>query len=422
MSNIQRLSDLFARIGLGGLTFKLAFRNVLRQKVRSGMTLGAVIIGVVSLILAGGFVHDTFIQLGEVIIHSQTGHLQIFKKDFLEKGTRSPERYLIEDPAKLAAATAAHPGVQDVMGRLFFTGLLNNGKRDLSIVGEGVEPDKEARLGSFIRISEGRQLTDKDRDGILVGAGVARTLGLKPGDRVTLLMSAAEGGLNTLDVEVVGVFQSFSKDFDARAVRIHLGAAQEQMFTTGVNLLVVALDKTEDTDRVRDAVATQIAGGPYDVRRWKDLSDFYDKTVQLYDRQFGVLQFIILLMVLLSVTNSVNMSVFERQGEFGTMQALGNRSRDVALLIVVESAILGFAGAVLGVVLGVGLAELISFIGIPMPPPPNADVGYTAYIQVVPGTLASAALVGFLGTVLASIVPSLKVTRLQIVDALRQNV
>ncbi len=169
MSNIQRLSDLFARIGLGGLTFKLAFRNVLRQKVRSGMTLGAVVIGVVSLILAGGFVHDTFIQLGEVIIHSQTGHLQIFKKDFLEKGTRSPERYLIENPAKLAAATAAHPGVQDVMGRLFFTGLLNNGKRDLSIVGEGVEPDKEAQLGSFIRISEGRQLTDKDRDGILVG-------------------------------------------------------------------------------------------------------------------------------------------------------------------------------------------------------------------------------------------------------------
>ncbi len=76
-------------------------------------------------------------------------------------------------------------------------------------------------------------------------------------------------------------------------------------------------------------------------------------------------------MVLLSVTNSVNMSVFERQGEFGTMQALGNRSRDVALLIVVESAILGFAGAVLGVVLGVGLAELISFIGIPMPRPPT---------------------------------------------------
>ena len=65
-------------------------------------------------------------------------------------------------------------------------------------------------------------------------------------------------------------------------------------------------------------------------------------------RQFGVLQFIILLMVLLSVANSVNMSLFERQGEFGTMQALGNRRKDVVRLVITESILLGLAGAALG--------------------------------------------------------------------------
>ena len=135
-----------------------------------------------------------------------------------------------------------------------------------------------------------------------------------------------------------------------------------------------------------------------------------------------MLQFIILLMVLLSVSNSVNMTVFERQGELGTMQALGNRSRDVVRLIITESAILGLAGAVLGTLIGVGLALAISYVGIPMPPPPNANVGYTANIRVIPATLLSSAAVGFLGTVLASIMPSLKVTRMQVVDALRQNI
>lgn len=67
-----------------------------------------------------------------------------------------------------------------VMGRIYFSGLLNNGKRDLSIVGEGVEPDKETRLGSYIMISQGRHLKGSDREGILVGQGVATTLGLKP--------------------------------------------------------------------------------------------------------------------------------------------------------------------------------------------------------------------------------------------------
>src|SRR5574343_1072070 len=106
------------------MLLKLALRNTLRQKVRSGMTLAAIIFGVTGLILAGGFVQDIFIQLGEAIIHSQTGHLQVFKKDFLEKGTRSPERFLIEQPEKLAASIAKHPEVDAVMRRLYFAGLL----------------------------------------------------------------------------------------------------------------------------------------------------------------------------------------------------------------------------------------------------------------------------------------------------------
>lgn len=403
------------------MLLKLALRNTLRQKIRSGMTLAAIIFGVTGLILAGGFVQDIFIQLGEAIIHSQTGHIQVFKKDFLEKGTRSPERYLIDQPEKLAANIARHPEVDAVMSRLYFSGLLNNGKRDLAIIGEGVEPDKEAKLGSFITISAGRQLTQKDRDGILLGDGVAKTLGLAPGDRVTLVLNAAEGAMNTMDLEVVGVFQSFSKDFDAHAVRIPLDAAQELLQTKGANLLVVSLHKTEDTNAVQARLAGEL-GNQLEARRWQDLSDFYDKAVQLYDRQFGVLQFIILLMVLLSVANSVNMSVFERQGEFGTMQALGNRARDIVKMVIVESAILGLTGAVLGVLLGIGVALAISAIGIPMPPPPNANLGYTAYIRIVPINLVTSALVGFVATVLAAIVPAYKVTRMQVVDALRQNI
>ena len=73
---------------------------------------------------------------------------------------------------------------------------------------------------------EGRSLLDKDTDGIVVGQGVAKYLGLKVGDRVTLVMTLAQGAVNTLDFELVGIFQSFSKEFDARAVRIPLAAAR----------------------------------------------------------------------------------------------------------------------------------------------------------------------------------------------------
>ncbi|MBS0544741.1 MAG: ABC transporter permease [Proteobacteria bacterium] len=399
---------------------KLALRNVFRHKVRTAMTVGAIVFGVCGLILSGGFVKDIFFQLGEAIVHSQTGHIQVFRDGFLEKGTRQPERYLIDHPEELAKRMESQPGVREVSARLNFAGLLNNGRRDLAIIGEGVEPAKEARLGTSLRLIDGRQLTDEDAFGMLVGEGVAHSLGLKKGDSVTLVMNTPDGALNTLDFSVVGVFQSFSKDFDARAVRIPLAAARELMATQGANLLVANLHRTEETDASLEAIEHALPAG-LSARGWRQLSDFYDKAVQLYDRQFGVLKFIILVMVLLSVANTVNMSTFERMAEFGTMQALGNSQRDVFRLIIVENLLLGLMGSTLGAVIGAVLASLISAIGIPMPPPPNANIGYTATIRLDLVTVANAALIGLTASALAAIFPARRVSRTQVVDALRQR-
>lgn len=402
--------------------WRLAFRNVLRHKARTGMTLLAIIAGVVGLILSGGFVHDIFTQLGEVLIHSQSGHLQVTKPGYFERGARSPEKFLIQDSDQLAEQIRKAEGVDDVMGRLYFVGLINNGRTDLPIVGEGIEPAREARLGTSLTITAGRKLEEGDANGMLLGQDLARALKLKPGDWANLVINTPDGALNSLEFQVVGTFQTFSKDYDARAVRIPLAAAQDLMATQGINTLVVALKETRLTDRVAKALEHDLAKSRLEVKTWLQLNDFYAKTVEMYDAQFGVLRLIILLMVLLSVANSVNMSVFERVGEFGTMMALGNRTRRVFSLILIENGIIGVAGALLGVACGSLLALAISAVGIPMPPPPNADLGYVAHIRIVPTVLASAFLVGLIATIGAAILPASKVRRLPVVDALRQSI
>lgn len=402
--------------------WKLALRNVLRHKARTGMTLLAIMVGVVGLILSGGFVQDIFKQLGEVLIHSQSGHLQVSLSGYFERGARSPEKYLITEPEPLRKSIAAHSGVEEVMARVYFAGLLNNGRSDLPIVGEGVEPARENRLGSGVVISAGRALEDKDKTGMMIGHGLAHTLKLKPGDWATLVMNTADGALNSLEFQVVGVFQTFSQDYDARAVRIPLGAAQEMLATSGVNTLVVALKQTEDTDAVAASLTQRHARDGMEVKTWLQLNDFYTKTVEMYDAQFGALRIIILLMVMLSVANSVNMSVFERVGEFGTMMALGNRGMRVVQLIIAENAIIGMIGATAGVLLGIILALVISAIGIPMPPPPNSDIAYTAHIILGPEVIVGAFLVGLVATVAAALLPAARVRRIPVVDALRQSV
>ncbi len=404
------------------MTLRCSLRNLFRQKGRTGMTLASIVFGVVGLIVSGGFVEDVFIQLREATIHSRFGHLQIYREGFYANGVKEPYGYLISVPDEVRLSAAAVPGVIDSMLRLNFFGLLNNGKTDLPILGEGVEAGKEAKLGSHLLLVAGRQLADNEANGILVGEGVAKSLGIAVGSFVTILANTPEGALNSLEFQIVGIFRTYAKDFDDRAVRISLAAAQDLLGVQGAHSVVVSLDDTQSTDRVAAQLGTTLGRRGFEVKTWFELDDFYAKTVDLYKTQLGVLQFIILVVVLLSVANSVNMTAYERVGEFGTLKALGSRNWQISLLIVLENVLLGLIGATLGVLLGVLLALGLSAIGIPMPPPPNANVGYTAYIRIVPNVLVVSFLIGFLATVLSSLLPARSVARIPVVDALRQNI
>lgn len=226
----------------------LALRNILRQRARTAMTLAAIVAGVAALILGGGWVADIFVQLGESIIHSQSGHLQVFRSGYFASGSRSPEKYLMTDVAAIKQRSAALAGVSAAMARLNFSGLLNNGRSDLAIIGEGVEATAEAELGSHLKIISGRQLGASDGFGVLVGQGVAQALKLKSGDRVVLLGNTLEGALNSVDLEVVGVFQTMSKEYDGRALRVPLAVAQDLIGTSGANAVVLSLQRTEDAE------------------------------------------------------------------------------------------------------------------------------------------------------------------------------
>ena len=399
----------------------LAIRNVFRQKVRAGITVAAIAFGVAGLILSGGFVADMVAQLAEAIVHSQTGHVQVARSGYFDGRLRGLESALISDRPQAEAALRGEAQLREIAGRLSFPALLNNGRTDAPVLAEGIEPTKERALDRNLQLLGGRRLDDGDRFALMVGEGVARRLALGVGDRVDLVVATSGGAVNVLDFELVGTFRTISREFDARAVRLPLAAAQTLLDTSGVNLLVLSLAETAATDPVRQRVEAPMRAAGLEVRAWHELNDFYSKTVALFERQFGVLRAIILLMLLLSVANTLNISVFERMGEFGTMRAIGVRGSGVFAAVLLEAALLGLIGGMVGAGLGVVLAASISAIGIPMPPPPNANLGYTARIAVTPAIVGSAFLVRFVAAVLGALLPAARVSRIRIVDALRQG-
>ncbi len=403
--------------------WKLAFRNIFRQKIRTGLTLLAIIAGVIANIFAGGFIQDILNQVKDATIRSRLGHLQVYKSGFYTKGRRAPFKYMIENPQESISEFQQIKHVNDVLPRIYFSGLLSNNRTNFSVIGEGVDADKETRLaGRYVNITSGRQLTDEDPYGMMIGEGVSTSLNLKPGDDVVLLVNTPDGALNSLDFTIVGVFQTMlAKDYDDRAVRIGVSAAQELLATNKMHSLVFVLDNAESTKDVALSLKPYLNEGKFEMKSWMELADFYTKVVAMYKRQFGILQLIILGMVLLSVANTVNMTLYERAGEFGTLMALGNRRNHIFKLAICETLIIGLMGSILGAVLGILFASLISSVGIPMPPPPNSNAPWTASIQIVPSVVIWAFGVGLVASCAAAVLPSWRISRMPVADALQQN-
>lgn len=403
------------------MVLRFALRNLGRQRLRTTFTVTAIAVGVAALIVSAGFVSDLLDRLGEATIHSQTGHLQVAARGYFAAGGGSPERYRLADAGTIRREILSIPGVHDVLARVAFSGLLDNGRGNWPVIGDGVEPDREARLGTYLHVIAGRNLDASDPYGIVIGEGVANALGLRPGDRVTLLANTDAGGLNSIDFGIRGIFRTYSRDYDAHAVRASRASVQELLGTKGISVLVVWLDRTSDTARVASLIGKRLAGRPVEVESWSELDEFYGKTVALYRQQFGILQAIVLVMVVLGVANSINMTMLERTGEFGTMRALGRRGRQVFGQVVLEGTLLGVIGGAVGIALGVAIAMVATRIGIPMPPPPNANAGYVAAIRLVPSAIASAFATGIAASIVASLLPARRLARMPIAVALRAN-
>lgn len=400
----------------------VAWRNAVRHVRHSFFALAAVSLGVAGLALADGFIRDMFFQLGEATVQSQLGHIQITVPGYREEGAGRPEAFLIGDSAALRAVVAADPRVSSVTGRLESSGVLTADGSELAVQIEGFEPAPRADFGGLPILLEGSEPGHSAESVASIGEGVARQLGLHAGGHVDVTAPTLDGSLNSFELRVQAVFRTFSKEFDERAVRIPLATAQELLQAGGVQTLVVHLHETAQTDAVLAALRARPELAAYEIRPWYELSEFYASTRALYARQFGILQMIALALIAMSVLTSFNITVFERTAELGTMRALGARSETVVASMALEAAFVGCVGALVGVLLAVALGSVISSIGIDMPPPPNAEIGFTARIRLEAAALLWAAAIGVGSAIVGGLLPSLRAGRMPITVALGHRI
>lgn len=401
-----------------------AARNVVRNRKRATIALLTIVFAVVCLVLAEGFVRWILWAMQEVAIQSQLAHVQVVRPGYFKAGAADPYRFLLPGDPRTMQAIEGEPGVKLVAPRLKLTGLISHGETSVSFVAEGVDPAKEAELSRALRIKAGRDLSGATEHAVILGHGLARSLGVKPGDTVALVTTAAHGGINAAELTVAGLFVTPSQAYDDAALRLPIGTAQSLARADGAHMWLVLLDATETTDRHLAQLRARYGQdrSQFEFTPWHDHADFYNKTVALFGSQMIVLRLIIGVIIVLSISNMLLMNVLERTGEVGTLLAVGFRRARILRLFAIEGCLLGLAGGTIGVLVGYGLAEAISLVGIPMPPPPGMEEGFTAEMRVTWDVLATAFVLAFATTALAGLYPAWKASRLEIVTALRHNI
>ncbi|MCC6272226.1 MAG: ABC transporter permease [Deltaproteobacteria bacterium] len=409
---------------------QISWRNVFRNKRRSFLTLMILVLGCTGLILVGGFFQNLIEGYREQFIHSQTGHLQVNRVGYFKMGASAPLDYLMTDAETVRRQVEAFPGVNYTVPRLKFGGMASTENSSVAVLAVGTDAVAERKMGSVkasnvayssTRIVAGQDLDPSDVEGVLLGKGLAEALNVDVGDRFTFLTTRKAGAIDGTEMRVRGVFETIAKDFDDRALKMNLATAQRLLDAPNqIHSFLVLLNDTALTEANQELLRHRFLQDKksLEVLSWEEQGLFYRQSKDMLLRIYSVIQIIICVIFVFSIANTINMAIFERMREFGTMMAIGNGRPTIFMTIFLEAAILGALGSLLGIATGVGLAHVISAIGIEMPPPPQSSTSYFAMITVSRELILQTFALSMLATVLSSILPAHRASRFRIVQAL----
>lgn len=404
---------------------KIAFRNILKNKRRSLVTILAIAIGFAAVGLFRGYAADTYDGLRVSAIRGEgLGHLTIYKKGWLEYGNIDPDAYMLtkEEIQRIIGLVEEEDDVVLATPKIYLSGLVTNGMISTIFLAEGVVPENDRTIkGSMLafRPVKGEMLNDKKPFGVEVAEDLAKLLELKPGTDAVVMAGTLDGQMNALDVEILGVYDTGIPATNDKFIRFSFDYAQSLYDTEKAGQIVVLLDDWRKTYPMRDRLLKRLnqAGLPCEIRTWNELSQFYNKVRGMMDMIFMFLFFIVFVIVVMSVVNTMGMAVLERTREIGTLRALGLKRRGVGILFAVEGAMIGLLGSFIGLIINVIVwAIIIAVEPTYIPPGVSSPVPLTVKLEPTVALMLMAFLI--LLSLIAAIMPARRAAKQNVVEAL----
>ncbi len=400
----------------------IGFRNILKHWRRSLFTATAVGAGFSAISLFAGYIHYVYYGLTLQAVRGEgLAHLTIARHGFFDNASLNPEDNLLsnEDVTHLGELLNKQPETVTWTPRLAVSGLMTNGHTSTIFIAEGMDPLREALIRGRFRLDRGGILDPKFPNGICVSSGLAKLLNLTPSSRATLFTNTSTGQANAIDVDVHSTYDTGVAATNDKSLRIPIDMARRLYDVEGADRIRLLLKDESQVEPVRTRLTAlfKTENLALDIRDWKQLSAFYRQVKSLFDTIFSFIFSIVAIVVIMSVVNTMSMTVVERTREIGTLRALGMKRGQIIALFSVESLLLAAVGVSVGAVITLMVAFIVNSLGLSYVPPSSSD-RVPLMVDILPGTMVlTFFLLAFL-TSLAALFPASGASRKGIVDAL----
>jgi len=341
--------------------FKLAWRNIWRNKRRSVIVLTSVVVGVTASIVLDAFQNGMINQMLMNQISLNVSHMQIHKSGFNED---KAVKNFINKPGVIEKELSGNPNVKYFSKRVIAFGLISSTDNSSGVYIYGVEPDKEPNISMVKRsLIKGRYLSGKDRE-ILIGEKLSEKLAVDLGDKIVAMSNTPDGEIASEVFRIVGIFRSPSSDFDKTDIFIPLFTAQRMLeLGSNVHEFAVIFNDYLQADKIAETIRDDI-DSDYEVLSYNDILPLLVLQVDMYKEMVYIINFIIGLSLIFGIVNSMLMSVFERIQEIGVLMSIGMKNIKIIWMILFEAFILGALGTFLGILSGYIVFSLFLADGI----------------------------------------------------------
>lgn len=398
--------------------FKMAFRDLRRNRRRSFFSALALALGLALLLLFAAFIHGNMNTAIDLAIRLQSGHLQVRAGSYDESKSSLKWEDLVENPQQVAGQIAALAPVKAATPRLFASGVIAAGDKTAGVRIYGIDPLSEANAPYRDGLLSGEYLTADDREGIYIGEPLAKKLELKVGDQVNLSANTANGDVDEQPFTIRGIYTTGTYGFDSYTVLLPLAKAQALTQTENhASTIFILLKEREQADEVAKA----LQAGNYKVLSWPEMNELTIQYEEMANSYMVFFYLIILAITATVIVNTLIMAVFEQTREIGILAAIGMKGRRIMALFMAESTLLAVGGILMGLVLGILVVTYFAKTGFYI-----GDFGIsgmlianTIYPELTLDAAVNLTIIAFIITLLAGLYPAALAARMEPVEALR---